>query len=375
MSGVRSEKEQRRRERSRQNTWRVLRPVLAVVLSILIACGAVFAVGSALYRKLVLPIDRDDATPILVEIPSGAGTSQIGKLLYESGLISNKAVFKIYVDFMGKSSSLKAGSYYLSKNMDIMSMVDVICKGNPPRETIDITVTEGMSVEDIGALLVSKGVWENADKFLELCRTGEDFMDYSCISAIVQNPKEDRKYVLEGYLFPDTYTIYKDASEKSVISKMLVRFLDVFSTDYMERAAELSMSIDDVITLASLIEREAKTADFEKVSAVFHGRLREGMTLGSDAPLRYITGQNLIEFSAEQVSNPSLYNTHVHKGLPLGPITNPGQATIYAALYPDEEYLGTYFYFCLKSSQTGELVFAKTLEEHRKNIEQYKPYW
>ena len=99
------------------------------------------------------------------------------------------------------------------------------------------------------------------------------------------------------------------------------------------------------------------------------------MTLGSDAPLRYITGQNLIEFSTEQVSNPSLYNTHVHKGLPLGPITNPGQATIYAALYPDEEYLGTYFYFCLKSSQTGELVFAKTLEEHRKNIEQYKPYW
>ena len=151
MSGVRSEKEQRRRERSRQNTWRVLRPVLAVVLSILIACGAVFAVGSALYRKLVLPIDRDDATPILVEIPSGAGTSQIGKLLYESGLISNKAVFKIYVDFMGKAASLKAGSYYLSKNMDIMSMVDVICKGNPPRETIDITITEGMSVEDIGA--------------------------------------------------------------------------------------------------------------------------------------------------------------------------------------------------------------------------------
>ena len=99
------------------------------------------------------------------------------------------------------------------------------------------------------------------------------------------------------------------------------------------------------------------------------------MRLDSDAPLRYIFDTNTLQFSEEMINSTSLYNTRVYKGLPLGPITNPGQATIYAALYPDEEYLGTYFYFCLKSSQTGELVFAKTLEEHRKNIEQYKPYW
>lgn len=370
-----TEKERRRRERMRQRVWSVARPILVVLLSVVIACGAVCAVGSTLYAKLILPVDEDDATPVLVEIPSGAGTSQIGKTLYDLGLISNKAVFKIYVDFMGKASSLRAGTYYLSKNMDIKAMVDVICKGNPPRETMDLTIYEGMSVEDIGALLVERGVVESADTFLELCRTGESFMDYSCISAVETDPDEARRYVLEGYLFPDTYTIYVDSSEEAIIDRMLVRFLDVFNTDYVERAAELGMSVDDVVILASLIEREAKTNDFSKVSAVFHNRLNADMTLGSDAPLRYITGLNLLEFSETQLSDPSRYNTHVYKGLPLGAICNPGQLAIYAALYPDETYLDEYYYFCLKSSETGELVFARTLEEHQRNVEEYRPYW
>lgn len=355
--------------------WKAVRPLLVVILSVSIALAGVYAGVKILYNKYIMPMDSNDATPIEIVIPSGYGTSSIGKLLYESGLISNKAVFKIYVDFLGKSSNMKAGTYILSKNMDIPQMVDIICEGNPPRETMKITITEGTSVRDIGKQLVSLGLLDNPNEFYELCKTGSSFTEYSFITEIEDNPDEARKYKLEGYLFPSTYEVYVDSSPKFLINKMLLGFHTTFTSEYAARAAELGMTIDEVITLASLIEREAKTADFARVSAVFHNRLTDDMTLGSDAPLRYIFDENTLQFTSEQMESLSLYNTHVYKGLPLGPITNPGEDAIIAALYPDEEFLGVYYYFCLKDSETGELVFAKTLREHQKNVEKYRPNW
>lgn len=366
---------EREKKRVRRKIWKGVRPVLIVVLSLAIALGGVYVVGKKVYNKFFVPVDINDATPVEITIPQGYGASYIAKTLYEAGLINNKAVFKVYVDFMGKSSNLRHGTYILSKNMDISQMVDIICKGNPPRTTLKLTVTEGTSISDIGLKLVSLGVLETPDEFYELCRTAEEFLDYPFIAAIKDDPKEARKFKLEGYLFPDTYEIYADSSPKEIINKMLVRFYDVFDTEYSERAEELGMSIDDVIKLASLIEREAKTADFEKVSAVFHNRLKADMRLDSDAPLRYIFDTNTLQFSEEMINSTSLYNTRVYKGLPLGPITNPGRAAIRAALYPNEEYLNVYYYFCLKDKETGETVFAKTYEEHLANLEKYRPGW
>lgn len=209
--------------------------------------------------KFLLPIDAKDATPIEITIPSGYGASYIGKVLYEEGLINNKAVFKVYVDFMGKSSSLRSGTYILSKNMDIAQMVDIMCTGNPPRKTIDLRVTEGTDVKMIGEQLVQLGVLESPEEFYELCKTGEAFMDFTFIAAIEDDPSEARKYKLEGYLFPDTYEIYSDSSPDVIINKMLVKFLEVFNVGYSERAEELGLTMDEVVTLASLVEREAKT--------------------------------------------------------------------------------------------------------------------
>ena len=138
------------------------------------------------------------------------------------------------------------------------------------------------------------------------------------------------------------------------------------------------MSLDDVVTLASLIEKEARQEDdFARVSAVFHNRLGKNMRLQSDAPLKYIFHTSgVLTFTAEQMADTSLYNTHVYEGLPLGPISNPGQKAIDAALYPSKEYTeGEYLYFCLKDSETGELVYAKTLEEHNENVAKYRPNW
>lgn len=372
----------KRRKDTLKKIWRFIRPFAVTVVSLAIVY-AVFAFASSyLLKNYFYPVDPDDATPVTVTVPSGAGASAIAKLLYEAGgedaagLIANKAVFKIYVDFMGKSSSLQAGTYILSRNMDIDQIVDILCQGNPPRQTVTVVIKEGTSIDAIAQQLVDAGLQFEASEFLDLCKTGAAFSQYSFVTAIEQRPEQARDYLLEGYLFPDTYQFYVDSSAETVINRMLVRFNEIFGDELMTRAEELDMSVDEVVTLASLIEKEAKTADFQRVSAVFRNRLTKDMTLGSDAAIQYIVKENKIVFSAEDLANPSLYNTHLYKGLPLGPITNPGRSAIYAALFPDEGYVDDeYLYFCLMSSDTGELVFARTLEEHNKNVEKYRPFW
>lgn len=371
----------RRKKFRRRKLMRVLRPVIIYGVSIAVC---IFIAGAAINYALdeyVRPVDSDDATPVTVTIEKGSGASTIAKLLYEAGgegnvgLIKSKAAFKIYVDFTGKSSTLKAGTYVLSRNMNIAQMVDIICMGNPARETVKFTIPEGMEVEDIADRLVELGILESSEEFLSLCKGGESFSEYSFINAVIQSAdKDSRKYALEGYLFPDTYEVYVGASAKSIITKMLIRFNEVFNDEYIARAQELNMSVDDVVTLASMIEREAKTGDFAKVSAVFHNRMNEGMRLQSDAPLKYIFNtENVLDFTSEQMEVDSPYNTYKVDGLPVGAIDNPGNNAVYAALYPDEEFMEDgYLYFVLKSRDSTELVFSKDYDDFLKDKEAYQ---
>ncbi len=362
--------------------WRLTRPLTILVLSLVICALIVYIITDKVLDEFVRPVNANDATPITITIKKGAAASEIARLLYEAGgegqdgLIKSKAAFSFYVDFTGKSSKLKAGTYVLSRNMDIGQIVDEICKGNPPRTEVSITIPEGMDIEAIAFKLEQDGIIKSASTFLELCKTGSEFTSYAFVSAIPTDPKQARDYVLEGYLFPDTYSVYADTTEKAVILTMLMQFFNVFNDDYAARAEELNMSTDDVVTFASLIEKEAVPSDFAKVAAVFYNRMAADMTLGSDAPLRYIFKQNTLRFTKDQMNDPSLYNTHVYKGLPLGPITNPGKAAIEAVLYPNEEFLAEgYLYFCLMDPKTGELAYAKTLEEHEANVAKYSPLW
>lgn len=367
---------------------KVLRPILIYGISIAV-CAAILVVGvNYALDEFVRPVDVNDATPVTVTIEKGSGASTIAKILYEAGgegnkgLINNKAAFKIYVDFTGKSSTLKAGTYILSRNMDIAQMVDIICTGNPARKTVNVKIREGMEVEDIAELLVEEGILDSTEEFLSLCKSGEAFSEYSFVNSILQSAdKDQRKYALEGYLFPDTYEVYADASAKSVITKMLIRFNEIFSDEYMDRAQELNMTVDQAVTMASMIEREAKTADFDKVSAVFHNRLNSGMKLQSDAPLKYILDAgNTLDYTSDQMAVNSPYNTYNIDGLPIGPICNPSAAAIKAALYPDSDFMGEgYLYFVLKSRTQdandpdfGKLVFSKSYEDFLKNKEAYK---
>lgn len=383
-AGDESRQEGRRKKARRRKVWRAFRPLLIALISVGFSL-AVFAAGfRILLREYIYPVDEKDATPITVTIEKGSGASTIAKVLYEAcgegeeGLIRSKAAFKIYVDFTGKSSTLQAGTYVLSKNMDIAQIVDVICLGNPPRRIVKFRVIEGMDIETIAEKLVKEGLLADSSKFLSLCKSGEEFKEYSFVAALLaEEGAKQREYALEGYLFPATYELYADSSEKTIITRMLLRFNDVFTDEYLARAQELGMSMDEVVRLASLIEREAaQSEDFAKVSAVFHNRLEKGMRLESDAPLRYIfKTRGILEFTSEQMKSDSPYNTYTHEGLPIGPIANPGDLAINAALWPNEEYRKDgYLYFVLKSKdpEIKDLMFSKDYDDFLKNKEAYK---
>ena len=136
------------------------------------------------------------------------------------------------------------------------------------------------------------------------------------------------------------------------------------------------MTMDQVLTLASMIEKEAKTADFARVSGIFHNRLKQNMRLGSDVTIKYVTGTTRMALGGSDLQVDSPYNTYQRQGLPIGPICGPSPGAIQAALYPDEAFMAEgYLYFCSKDPDTGELYFSKTLEEHEQAVRVYAPLW
>ena len=355
--------------------WSRLRPVLMIVIPVLVVFVIGFVGITSLASYIFDPVDENDTQTIEVKIPQASSTSTIAEILEDAGVVRNKLVFKLYADFSESSYKLKAGTYELSKSMTMDDILFELMQGNQVNNVMDITITEGMTVEDIANYLVDVGIFKNSNRFLEICKSGEGFTDEYYISQAVSEGKA-KNFVMEGYLFPDTYNIYVDSTEETIISKLYDRFGQIWTDEYTQRAEELGMSVDEVITLASIIEKEAKTDQFAQVSAVFHNRLNADMPLGSCATMQAVTGEKKYVFSQAELDIDSPYNTYKYTGLPAGPICNPGNAAILAALYPDEEFMNEgYMYFCLTDPATGEQVFAKTYEEHLANQAQWESYW
>lgn len=371
-----------KQEHGFKRAWKYLRPLAVGMLSLsLVVVGITMAIRYVL-SHFIEPVDVEDNTPIEVVIPSGSSASKIASILYnargedEEGLIVSTASFKVYVDFVGKANSLKAGTYIFSRNMSISQIVEMLCQGNEARSTVRFTIPEGYTVEAIANVLKEGGIIEDAEEFLTLCKDGGMYKNYSFIEALEEDSA--RRYALEGYLFPDTYEVYKGSSCDEIIIKMLDRFAEVYADVYAERAAELGMTTDEVVTLASMIEKEAAAdGDFAKVSAVFHNRLNKDMALESCATLSYVLGVQKLTFEQSEMDTVSPYNTYKNKGLPVGAICNPGRAAIEAALYPEEAYvIDNFLYFCNGNIQeSNALLFSKTYEEHKQKVDQYSQYW
>ena len=357
--------------------WRVLRSGLIVVTAIILVAGLLTVGITYLSDNYVSAVDAADQTEIPFSVESGQSLTRVANNLEEQGLIRDRTVFKYYCDFIGLGQKIQAGDYLIQKNMNIFEIAELLTTGDGKPLTMMITIIPGWTVEDIAAMLKEEGVFTDSTAFLSLCKTASGLTDYYFIRDAASTARiTERKYTLEGYLAPNTYEIYTDTTEIALLKKLLDQTDVVFDYASQQRAAEIGMAMDEVLTLASMIEREAKTDDFARVSAVFHNRLNKGMQLGSDVTIHYITGERRMSLTTSDLAINSPYNTYVNTGLPLGPICNPSPDAIHAALYPDSIFVAEqYLYFCAKDPASGELVFSKTLAEHNAAVEIYRPLW
>jgi UPF0755 protein len=239
--------------------------------------------------------------------------------------------------------------------MDLNTIIEHLTKGGKSGDTIRFTIPEGYELVQIADKLSEEG-FVNKDKFIELTSNKDNFEDrYEFLKEL------DEGQSLEGYLFPSTYEIYKDAKEEDIVSKMLDEFDKVYKKDIMNKLDELDISLNEAVTLASIVEREAKV-DSERplVSAVFHNRLDKGMMLQSCATVQYILGERKENLSTAETQTPSPYNTYINKGLPPGPIASPGEKSLIAAVNPaDVDYL-----FFVLTGPDGTHTFTTNYEDH-----------
>ncbi len=361
-------------DRSFMRTWRVLRPVSIRLISLLLVIIIISCVFNTVNSKMFAPVDKNNNEPVMLVVGSGSSMSAVASKLQKMGLINSKWGIKLLADFTNRSGKVKAGEYILDRTMSANEILEILTQPSPVRLTVTVTITEGMNLESIAKLLQEKEVIENAQSFLEQCNDLTAFESFSFVSGLKN--RQSVRYQLEGYLFSDTYNFYVGSSNAAVINTLLTRFSGVFTPDMQAKAEQMGMSMNEVITLASIVQSEGLTKDFNKISAVFHNRLKADMTLGSDVCVQYAINKKKLVLTAEELNVDSPYNTHKNKGLPPGPICSPGKKAIEAVLSPDADIInGKYYYFTLTDPATGELAFSKTYEEHLRIVEKWRKAW
>jgi len=357
--------------------WHALRPAAIGLAVLAVVTGVVMSAWNWVNRHYFAPVDPGDAREITFTVSSGSSLTRVANNLEGENLIRSRTVFKYLADFLGYGQKIQAGEYKVTRAMSMQEIMELLTTGDGNPITRNITVIPGWGVREIAAYLKDQGVIADEEQFLSLCRDGRQFSAYYYVADVLSGGTAgSRMFALEGYLAPDTYEIYTNATAEDVVKKLLSQTEAVFTDAFHERADELGMTMDQVLTLASMIEKEAKTGDFARVSAVFHNRLRQNMTLGSDVTVKYASGIKRMSLTNSDLSVDSPYNTYTRRGLPVGPICSPSAAAIRAALYPDEQFVQeNYLYFCSKDPNTGELYFSRTLEEHNLAVSIYAPLW
>ncbi len=324
-----------------------------------------------IWQGIFLPKDFGSAENKLFLVERGQSFFKIAESLEKDGLIKNKFLFDFYVLARGAQGKLQAGDYLLSPSESCAEVAQKIISGDVVKETL--TIPEGWNLRDIGFYLEGKGMFQ-AEELWELA--GFPAIDYSRVkdlpapadfSSDYDFLKEKPENVgLEGYLFPDTYQINKGTNLEEIVRKMLNNFDRRLTPDLREEIKKQEKSIFEIVTMASLLEKEVKTKEEKEiVSGIFWKRIKEGRSLDSCATIAYVLGGGNWTFNemrekiarGKEIDSP--YNTYKYSGLPLGPICNPGLESILAAMYPEDSQ---YLYYL--STPDGETVFSKTLEEH-----------
>ncbi len=374
--------------------WKILRPVLIFICSALMVIGMVSVGYNRVYDHYLAPVAADTSETVSFKIEKGESVSVIAKRLEEAHLLRNHSVFKYMVQFQGLTNMLSYGTFNLSPGMNVNQIIAELTSGSQTNERT-ITIVPGWTCENIADYLVSIGALESRDEFLKLCNDVDLFVgnSYALRDAQSAGSLVGRKYALEGYLAPDTYRIFISASPESILRTLLNqhnKVVDsVFYSDQTEYYSDAEgnfhevetydnpLTMEQTITLASMIEKEAASrADYAKVSAVFHNRLKAGWKLESDPTVTYLSGVHKLALTDEETAQQNAYNTYFVPALPAGPICNPSVAALEAAKSPDMEYIREgYMYFCAMEPTSGKLAFSKTKEEHLANVTRYRPLW
>ena len=329
--------------------------IFILVLIILLA-GVYFYINHKIYTPL-----SSDKTEKMFIIEKGDTVKEIGYSLEEQGLINSSFYFETYIYYEKLGSKLQAGIYGLSSSMSIPEIVDWFVKGRANQ--VKLTIPEGWRAIQIAERLDEAGVINN-EEFLEHLQSLDKLKseEYNFLDEIPQSQS------LEGFLFPDTYIFYKESKADDVIGKMLENFDKKLTFDLREEIEKQDKTIFEIVTLASIIEREAKTHDeMPEIASLYWNRLEIGMKLDADPTIQYAKG-NWERLEVSDYKTVSSYNTYLHKGLPPGPICNPGLEAIRAAIYPKKT---NYLYFF--HSKEGKVYFSESKEEHdRKKVKYLK---
>ena len=373
--------------------WKIIRPVLIFLCSVLVVIGMVSMGYERVYDTFLAPMS-DSADTVAFTIDSGESVTAVGRKLEEARLLRNRSVFRYLVQFRGLTNAISYGTYHLSPSMNVNQIIETLTNGSQANER-EITIVPGWTCEDIADYLVSINMLENRDGFLTLCNNVDLFVGSSYALRDAQNHDTltGRKYALEGYLAPDTYRVFATSSPETLIRTLLNQDNSVLDKVYYDdhtqytldeegnyrevERYETTLSMDQIVTLASMIEKEAASKeDYARVSAVFYNRMARSMKLESDPTATYLTGVSKLVLSAEEINDPNPYNTYYVPSLPVGPICSPSVAALEAAMFPDMTYISeNYLYFCATEPTSGVLAFSKTKEEHEALVARYSPLW
>lgn len=322
-------------------------------LSFLIAT-ATLTVIIHFYLALFVPPSKEKVWKE-IQVTEGMSFKAIAATLQREGIIRYRGYFEIIGRLQGISRRVRVGYYGLNTSMSLWDVLDALRKGKVIE--YQVVIPEGYNLYQIGWTLSGTPLISDPGQFIKLVRNKE----YAQSLGIEAD-------TLEGYLFPDTYYLPKGIKLEDIAKKMVMRYAAVFNDAYRARAKELGFTEHQIITLASIVEKEAKIDSERKlISAVYHNRLKQGMRLQADPTTVYGTKAWITKVTAQDLRRPSPYNTYLHKGLPPGPIANPGEGAILATLYPENV---DYLFFVAQGD--GSHFFSKDFGAHEKAIGRYR---
>ena len=324
---------------------------VAIVLALVAAVAVWLLLGAE------QPYKGYGADEQFVEIPPGAGPGAIGRRLTEAGVVRDEASFRVALWRSGQARRLQAGEYRFERPMSAREVINKLARGEV--FTRPVTFPEGLTVRQMSQIYERDGAGRAAD-FLRAAQNAE----------LIRNIDPAARD-LEGYLFPNTYSLPRKASAADLVERMVTAFRDVLTPELVERATARGLSVRELVTLASLVEKEtAKPEERPVVAAVYANRLKIGMGMQCDPTVIYAlerAGRYTGNLTREDLKFDSPYNTYRYAGLPPGPIASPGRASLEAAANPSDV---PYIYFV--SRNDGSHVFSTTLEEHNRNVFEYQ---